>query len=70
MGKYRVHIECSRTVKNTNSVYSQCIAYVVGGATEGIARAKAVEMARQHYVEYDSFRVYHAEKLQKGEADA
>ena len=30
---------------------------------EGIARAKAVEMARQHYVEYDSFTPYHTEKL-------
>jgi hypothetical protein len=39
------------------------LSYVVGAPTEGIARAKAVEMARQHYVEYDSFTPYHTEKL-------
>lgn len=60
MARYRVHVECSRTVPQTQSIYSQCAAYEVGGATEGIARAKAVEAAKP---EYDWFRVYHVEKL-------
>lgn len=60
MARYRVHVECSRTVPQTQSIYSQCAAYEVGGATEGIARAKAVEAAK---AEYDWFRVYHVEKL-------
>ena len=38
-------------------------AYEVGGATEGIARAKAVEAAKAAKPEYDWFRVYHVEKL-------
>ena len=63
MGKYRVHVECSKTLQETNSVYAQCLSYVVGAPTEGIARAKAVEMTKQHYVEYDSFTPYHTEKL-------
>lgn len=69
MAKYRVHIECSKTLPN-NSVYSQCLYYIVSAATEDIARAKAVEMAKQHYVEYDSFQPYHVEKVQKGEYNA
>ena len=44
---------------------SQCVAYIVGGNSQGMARARAVEMARQHYPEYDSFVVYHAEELKK-----
>lgn len=63
MGKYRVHVECSKTLPETNSQYVQCLSYVVGTLTEGIARAKAVEMARQHYVEYNSFTPYYTEKL-------
>ena len=63
MARYRVHVECSRTVPQTQSIYSQCAAYEVGGATEGIARAKAVEVAKAAKPEYDGFRVYHVEKL-------
>ena len=63
MGKYRVQVECGKTLPETNSVYAQCLSYVVGAPTEGIARAKAVEMAKQHYVEYDSFTPYPTEKL-------
>ena len=63
MSKYRVHVECAKTLPETNSQYVQCLSYVVSAPTEGIARAKAVEMARQHYVEYDSFTPYHTEKL-------
>ena len=63
MARYRVHVECSRTVPQTQSIYSQCAAYEVGGATEGIARAKAVEAAKAAKPEYDWFRVYHVEKL-------
>lgn len=63
MARYRVHVECSRTVQETNSVYSQCAAYEVGAATEGIARAKAVAQAEREKPEYDGFRVYHVERL-------
>lgn len=30
MGKYRVHIECSKTLPEKNSQYVQCLSYVVG----------------------------------------
>lgn len=63
MSKYRVQVECSKTLPETNSQYVQCLSYVVGAPTEGIARAKAMEIAKQHYVEYDSFTPYHTEKL-------
>mgnify|MGYP004553811719 FL=1 len=57
--KYRVHIEMS------SGSWSQCVAYIVGGSSQGVARARAVEMARQHYPEYDGFTVYHVEELKK-----
>lgn len=57
--KYRVHLEMSSGSR------SQCVAYIVGGSSQGVARARAVEMAQQHYPEYDSFVVYHAEELKK-----
>lgn len=36
MGKYRVHIECSKTLPEKNSQYVQCLSYVVGAPTEGL----------------------------------
>ena len=63
MSKYRVQVECSKTLPETKRLYVQCLSYVVGAPTEGIAKAKAVEMAKQHYAEYDSFTPYHTEKL-------
>ena len=63
MSKYRVHVESAKTLPERKSRHVQCLSYVVGAPTEGIARTKAVEMARQHYVEYDSFTPYHTEKL-------
>lgn len=63
MSKYRVHVECGKTLPEANRTQLLCLSFVVGAPTEGIARAKAVEMAKQHYVEYDSFTPYHTEKL-------
>ena len=63
MSKYRVHVECTKSLPETNSQYDQCLNYVEGAPPERNARAKAVEMAKQHYVEYDSFTPYHTEKL-------
>ena len=63
MSKYRVQVECAKTLPETNSQYVQSLRYVEGAPPAGIARAKAVEMAKQHYVEYDSFTPYHTEKL-------
>ena len=58
-----MNVECTKSLPETNSQCVQCLSYVVGAPTEGIDRAKAVEMAKQHYVEYDSFTPYHTEKL-------
>lgn len=69
MAKHRVHIECSKTLPKTNSVYSRCIAYIVDGDTEGIARAKAVQMARDYYPGFDAYRVYHTENVPEGETN-
>lgn len=30
MSKYRVHVECAKTLPETNSLYVQCLSYVVG----------------------------------------
>ena len=30
MSKYRVHVECAKTLTETNSQYVQCLSYVVG----------------------------------------
>ena len=40
MAKYRVHVECAKTLPETNSQHVQCLSYVVGAPTEGIAPSK------------------------------
>lgn len=57
--KYRVHIECR------NESRTQCVSYVVSGADARDAKDKAVEMARQHYLEFDEFEPYYAEAAEK-----
>ena len=63
MSKYRVHVECAKTLPEKSSQYVQCLSYVVGAPTEGIARAKAEGMARQQNVENDSLTPYATERL-------
>lgn len=43
--KYRVHVEM------TKGAFSECVSYVVGASCQAVARAKAMEMAVQHYNE-------------------
>ena len=42
MSKYRVQVECAKTLPETNSQYVQCLSYVVVAPTDVISRAKAV----------------------------
>ena len=55
--KYRVHIRMSK------DDLDECVAYLIGGSSQGVARARALEMARQHYPEYDAFQIYHVEEV-------
>ena len=59
--RYRVHIEMSR---DGYPLLLQT-ALLVGGSSQGVAKARALELAREQHPECDDFRVYHVEELGK-----
>lgn len=60
-GCYRVHIEMSRD----GYPLRLQTALLVGGSSQGVAKARALELAREQHPECDDFRVYHVEELGK-----
>ena len=59
--KYCVHIEMSRD----GYPLRLQTALLVGGSSQGVAKARALELAREQHPECDDFRVYHVEELGK-----
>ena len=59
--KYRVHIEMSRD----GYPLRLNTALLVGGSSQGVAKARALELAREQHPECDDFRVYQVEELGK-----
>ena len=59
--RYRVHIEMSRD----GYPLRLQTALLVGGSSQGVAKARALELAREQHPECDDFRVYHVEELGK-----
>lgn len=59
--RYRVHIEMSRD----GYPLRLNTALLVGGSSQGVAKARALELAREQHPECDDFRVYHVEELGK-----
>lgn len=57
--KYRVRIEM------TKGALRECVSYVVGASCQAVARARAMQMAVQHYPEFDGFEAYGVEELHK-----
>ena len=59
--RYRVHIEMSRD----GYPLRLQTALLVGGSSQGVAKARAQELAREQHPECDDFRVYHVEEFGK-----
>jgi hypothetical protein len=59
--RYRVHIEMSRD----GYPLGLQTALLVGGSSQGVAKARALELAKEQHPECDDFRVYHMEELGK-----
>lgn len=59
--RYRVHIEMRRD----GYPLGLQMALLVGGSSQGVAKARALELAREQHPECDDFRVYHVEELGK-----
>lgn len=59
--RYRVHIEMSRDGYQLRLQ----TALLVGGSSQGVAKARAQELAREQHPECDDFRVYHVEEFGK-----
>lgn len=57
--KYRVHIEM------TKGAFSECVSYVVGASCQAVARARAMQMAVEHYPEFEGFDAYQCVELRK-----
>lgn len=53
--RYRVHIEMSRD----GYPLRLNTALLVGGSSQGVAKARALELAWEQHPECDDFRVYH-----------
>ena len=59
--RYRVHIEMSRDGYPLRLQTD----LLVGGSSQSVAKARALELAREQHPECDDFRVYHVEELGK-----
>lgn len=58
--RYRVHIEMSR-----DGYPLRLQTALLVGSSQGVAKARAQELAREQHSECDDFRVYHVEELGK-----